>query len=66
MTIELTLRSLSGFQFSPGSAQAPLHAKYAVTPRPTPPGIIPICEECDVQFVSREDGEWLLYDRADA
>jgi hypothetical protein len=42
------------------------HANYAVTRRPTPPGIIPVCEECDQEFVSREDGEWLLYDRADA
>jgi len=41
------------------------HAKYAVTRRLTPPGIIPICGECDQEFVSREDGEWLLYDRAD-
>jgi hypothetical protein len=38
------------------------HAKYAITRRPTSPGIIPVCEECDQEFVSREDGEWLLYD----
>jgi hypothetical protein len=41
------------------------HAQYAVTRRPTPPGIVPVCEECDQEFVPREDGEWLLYDRAD-
>jgi hypothetical protein len=42
------------------------HAKYAVTRRPTSPGIIPVCEECDQEFMSQDDGDWLLYDRADA
>jgi hypothetical protein len=42
------------------------HAKYAVTRRPTCPGIIPVCEECDQEFMSQDDGDWLLYDRADA
>ena len=42
------------------------HAKYAVIRRPTPPGLIPTCEDCDQEFPPTQDGEWLLYERADA
>ena len=42
------------------------HAKYAVIRRQTPPGMIPTCEDCDQEFPPTQDGEWLLYERADA
>ena len=41
-------------------------AKYAVVRRQTPPGMIPACEDCDQEFPPTQDGEWLLYERADA
>jgi hypothetical protein len=42
------------------------HAEYAIFRRQTPPGIVPTCENCDQEFMSRDDGDWLLYERADA
>jgi hypothetical protein len=42
------------------------HVKYAISRRQTPPGIRPACEDCDQEFVSRDHGDWMVYDRADA
>jgi hypothetical protein len=28
--------------------------------------MIPTCENCDQEFPPAQDGEWLLYERADA
>ena len=42
------------------------HAKYSIIRRQTPPGMIPACEDCDQEFLPREYGEWLVYERADA
>jgi hypothetical protein len=40
--------------------------KYSISRRQTPPGFSPSCEDCDQEFVSRDRGDWLVYDRADA
>jgi transcription elongation factor Elf1 len=42
------------------------HVKYAVIRRPTPPGVIPACEDCDQEFPHKENSEWLLNESADA
>jgi hypothetical protein len=41
------------------------HTEYAILRRPTPPGIVPMCEDCNQEFMTRDNGDWLLYERAD-
>jgi hypothetical protein len=41
------------------------HAEYAILRRPTPPGIVPTCEDCNQEFMTRDNDDWLLYERAD-
>jgi hypothetical protein len=42
------------------------HVKYVIVRRQTPPGLIPACEDCDQELPPTDNGDWLLYERADA
>jgi hypothetical protein len=39
------------------------HAQYKVIRRQIAPGIKPECQDCDQEFLPRDDGEWLVYER---
>jgi len=41
------------------------HAQYVIARRQTPSGITPTCDNCDQEFLPSDDGEWLVYQRAD-
>lgn len=41
------------------------HAEYAIIRRQTAPGFFPRCEDCDQEFLPREEVTWLVYQRAD-
>jgi hypothetical protein len=39
------------------------HAKYERFRRQTPPGFIPSCDGCGQDFLARDSGDWLVYER---
>jgi transcription elongation factor Elf1 len=39
------------------------HARYTIIRRETPPGMIPVCEDCAQEFQLRDEAGWLVYER---
>jgi hypothetical protein len=52
------------FRFEQEIVCCPLcRTNYVLIQREIPPGIIPDCDACGQQFLSQENGNWLMYER---